>query len=236
MHIENIVGDKNTTFLWIARISILLLETVLVFIMMRMLLNWNEGKPIYLLLASASAALFFATKETAFITLGTMIIAIFCIWIWRRIYPRTLGEIAANDLEPVSLTWQMFIQRLRESDSRMLSIAVLAVFAYVSILFFSSFFTYWKGIPAAFEAYAFWTKTGSTDHTMNGYLAYAKWLGKVELPILALSFLGTIVAFVKGKHTFAMFTGLWAFGLLPPILSFHIKRPGWLFPLFCRCV
>lgn len=227
MHIENIVGSQNITLLWIARISILLIEAALVFFLMRILMNWNEGKPIYLLLASASAALFFATKETAFITLGTMIIALFCIWIWRKIYPTIFGEIKANELEPVSLNWNNFLKQCHESGSVILLIAVIIVFAYVSVLFFSSFFTFWGGIPAAFEAYAFWTKTGNSDHTQNGYLAYVKWLGKVELPILILSFIGTLIAFIKGRHTFAMFTGLWAFGLFAAYTIIPYKTP-WL--------
>ena len=48
-------------------------------------LRWENGRPVYLLLASAAAALLFATKETTFITLGTMLIACLCIWIWRPI-------------------------------------------------------------------------------------------------------------------------------------------------------
>ena len=37
------------------------------------------------MLASASAALLFATKETAFITLGTMLIACLSVWVWRAL-------------------------------------------------------------------------------------------------------------------------------------------------------
>jgi len=52
---------------------------------MTRLLTWDDGRPIYLILASASVALFFATKETAFITLGTMLIACASVWVWRGI-------------------------------------------------------------------------------------------------------------------------------------------------------
>lgn len=227
MHIENIIGSQNTIFLWVARISILLIETALVFLLMRILLSWNEGKPIYLLLASASTALFFATKETAFITLGTMIIALFCIWIWRKIYSGIFSETEENELEPVSLSWENFLKQCHESNPGLLLIIVVVVFAYVGVLFFSSFFTYWAGVPAAFEAYAFWTKTGGTDHTQNGYLAYANWLRKVELPILILSLIGTLIAFIKGRHIFAMFVGLWAFGLFAAYTIIPYKTP-WL--------
>ncbi len=62
------------------------------FLIMRMLLGWQDGKPIYLILASASAALLFATKETAFITIATMAMAFVCVWLWRKIYKAVIGE------------------------------------------------------------------------------------------------------------------------------------------------
>jgi hypothetical protein len=108
-----------------------------------------------------------------------------------------------------------------------LSLVTTLVFVYVGILFFSSFFTYPEGIGKAFEAYAIWTKTGNTDHTQNGYLAYANWMRKVESPIVVLSVVGTLIAFLKGRHIFAMFVALWAFGLLAAYTIIPYKTP-WL--------
>jgi uncharacterized protein (TIGR03663 family) len=227
MNVGNIVENDNQTLIWILRIGVLAIEAFLVFLVMRMLLQWDEGRPIYLLLAAAALALFFATKETAFITIGTMIIALFCVWIWRKIYVGVFGKIAANELEIVQLTWDRFLMRCREADLRFVILGVSIIFVYVSVLFFSSFFTYWKGIPAAFEAYAFWTKTGTGDHTQNGTLAFAKWLVKIESPILILSAVGTLLAFLKGRHIFAMFAGLWAFGLFAAYTIIPYKTP-WL--------
>lgn len=227
MHVENFVSPEKTTLIWGLRIFVLAVEAVLVFLVMRMLLSWDEGRPIYLMLASASAALFFATKETAFITLGTMLIACACVWIWRKLYVGIFGEIKQNELEPIQLTWKRFVERCKEADTTLLIIAVAATFAYVGVLFFSSFFTYWGGVPAAFEAYAFWTKTGTGDHTQNGFWAYAKWGYKLELPIFILSALGILVAFIKGRHIFAMFAGLWAFGLFLAYTIIPYKTP-WL--------
>ncbi len=101
------------------------------------------------------------------------------------------------------------------------------MFVYVGILFFSSFFTYPEGVKKAFEAYAIWTKTGSKDHTQNGTFAYFKWLGKIESPILILSALGTLIAFLKARHRFAMFAGFWAFGLFAAYTIIPYKTP-WL--------
>ncbi len=230
------IGKDNPTLLWILQIGFFAIEAFFVFLIMRMLLNWNEGRPIYLILASASTALFFATKETAFITLGTMLIACGCVWVWRKVYPGIFGELKENELEPIKITWDTFLKRFNESDSTILLLVIIGTFAYVAVLFFSSFFTYWGGVAGAFEAYAVWTKTGTADHTQNGFWAYAKWMagwrdgriiGVSELPILILSAIGTLIALFKGRHIFAMFTGLWAFGLFAAYTIIPYKTP-WL--------
>src|SRR5205823_4395111 len=61
------------------------IDAFLVYQIVKQLLAWDTGRPIYLILASASAALLFATKETAFITLGTMAMACASVWVWRGV-------------------------------------------------------------------------------------------------------------------------------------------------------
>jgi uncharacterized protein (TIGR03663 family) len=207
------------------RVSLFAIEAILVIYIMRMLFTWNEGRPIYLILASASTALLFATKETGFITLGTMIIACFCVWIWRKIYRVKIGE---NEFEPVELNWKTFRTKLGSSTDLILIIAALSfTFIYVGILFFSSFFTYPTGVLGAFEAYIIWTKTGSKDHTQNGMLAYIKWGFQLEFAIFALSAIGILIAMFKAKYRFAMFAALWAFGMFLAYTIIPYKTP-WL--------
>jgi uncharacterized protein (TIGR03663 family) len=221
-------GEDNPTLTWFVRIGLFAVEAVLVFLVMRMLLAWNEGRAIYLMLASASAVLLFATKETAFITVGTMAIACVCVWIWRKLYKATIGEPKQNDLEPVELNWANFRSRIgNRSDLTLLIAAISVVFIYVGVLFFSSFFTYAEGVVGAFKAYAIWTKTGNKDHTMHGWFGYLKWGKQLELPIFLLSVAGTLIAFVKARHRFAMFTGLWALGLFLAYSIIPYKTP-WL--------
>ncbi len=86
------IGGDNTTALWSLRIAFFIVESVLVYFVVRMILAWDEGRPIYLLLASASTSLLFATKETAFITLGTMVIACFSVWVWRAVRQSEIFE------------------------------------------------------------------------------------------------------------------------------------------------
>jgi len=226
LNLASFINQQNTDLVWIWQIAFVIAETVLVFFAMRILLDWNEGKPVYLLLASACAALTFATKETAFITIGTMLIACVCVWLWRKIYRRVFSEIKQTWLESVELKWSVFRERLG-SNSLLLSGAAAIIFVYVGVLFFSSFFTYTEGVSKAFEAYAFWTKTGTDDHTQNGAWGYAKWLWKLESPIFMLSALGTLIAFAKARHRFATFAGLWAFGLFAAYSIIPYKTP-WL--------
>ena len=227
-NLAKLVGEENVALLWILRLGLFALEAFLIFLIMRMLLAWNDGRAIYLMLTSASAALFFATKETAFITIGTMIMAVISVWIWRKIYSAIISRPKKNELEPVELTWQNFREGLGDSkDLSLLMIAVVVVFAYIGILFFSSFFTFSEGISRAFEAYAVWTKTGTKDHTQSGVWGYLKWGMKIESPIYILAAIGTLIALFKARHRFAMFTGFWAFGLFAAYSIIPYKTP-WL--------
>jgi uncharacterized protein (TIGR03663 family) len=228
LNMATAVGGKDDTKLFIFRVVFLVIEAVLVFFVIRMLLAWEDGRAIYLILASASAVMLFATKETAFITLGTMLIACGCVWLWRKIYRAGFDEIKQNDLEPTNLTWANFRAGLGDKINVLLIVAAGSfVFIYVGILFFSSFFTYMEGVSKAFEAYAIWTKTGTKDHTQNPLWAYAKWGMKIEAPIIILSALGCLIALLKARHRFAIFTAFWAIGMFAAYTIIPYKTP-WL--------
>ncbi|MGI8467623.1 MAG: glycosyltransferase family 39 protein [Pyrinomonadaceae bacterium] len=228
LNLASAVGGDNPTIVWIFRVGFFAVEAVLVFFVMRLLLNWNDGRPIYLLLASASTALLFATKETAFVTIGTFLLACFSVWLWHKIQSGIFGDSRESWREHAAFNWKTFREKLGgRNDLIILIAAVAVVFAYVFCLFFSSFFTYPEGIGKAFEAYSFWTKTGKGEHTQNGTWAYAKWLFKIESPILFLSAIGTLIALFKAKHRLAMFAGFWAFGLFAAYTIIPYKTP-WL--------
>ncbi len=301
INLARLIGGENETTVGIFQLVFFLVEAALVFLIVRMMLAWDEGRPIYLILSSAAAVLLFATKETAFITLATMLIAVICVWLWRKISAISVfaankrpiflaatvlgligivtasnqirellktfseffkdGETAqravfyavitlmivalaawlavlltkyqANNLEINSsadntLVWSNFRAKLGDSANLWLIVAaVFAVFVYVGILFFSSFFTYTEGISKAFEAYTIWTKTGSKDHTQNGNLAYLKWGLKIESPIVILSAVGTLIAFWKAHNRFAVFTAFWTVGMFAAYTIIPYKTP-WL--------
>ncbi len=226
LNLSSAIADDNTTIFWTASIGIFIVEAVLVFLIIKMLLGWNEGRSIYLLLASACVSLMFATKETAFITLGTMLIAFVCVWMWPRIYRP--AKSAQDEFRSSELTFARFREAVgKGTDLLLIFVSVAAVFIYLGVLFFSSFFTYPEGVGKAFEAYAIWAKTGSKDHTQNGMWAYLKWAWEIEAPILILSAIGTAIAFFRPRSTFAMFAGLWAFGLFAAYSIIPYKTP-WL--------
>jgi Predicted membrane-bound mannosyltransferase len=83
--LASLIADEGTTSLLALKIGFFLVELVLVMFVLRMLMAWRDGRPIYFLLASASVSLMFATKETGFISLGTMLIAIVCVMLWEKI-------------------------------------------------------------------------------------------------------------------------------------------------------
>lgn len=293
------IGGDNEGALFAFRFAFFLAAAGAVYYIMRRLLTWDEGRPLYLVLAAACVALFFGTKETAFITLGTMGIACLSVWVWKQIrwsdlfqkkwFPILIGVhglvillalaksdavgdgakslsdaffpvnkpaesfifyailflIAGaviawliflsdlrsrneSDIDEPEVTWKAFVRSFGErSEMIVVGAAMATAFIYISVLFFSSFFTYAEGVGKAFEAYAIWTKTGNTDHTQSGYLGYVKWGMKIEAPIMILSVLGGLVALMKGKHRVAMFIGFWALGLLMAYSIIPYKTP-WL--------
>ncbi len=226
LNLSTAIAGDNATVFWVVSILIFAVEAALVFFILKMLLGWNDGRPVYLLLASACVSLMFATKETAFITLGTMLIACVCVWLWPRIYGKAkdMGE----EFQSSELSFSNFKEAIGTgSDRILLLVGAAAIFIYISIIFFSSFFTYAEGVGKAFEAYAIWTSTGSKDHTQNGFWAYLKWGMEIEGPIMILSLIGTVIAFFLPRSRFAMFTGLWAFGLFAAYSIIPYKTP-WL--------
>lgn len=219
------IADGNTTTLWSMRIGFTLLEGILIGTIIVMLVKWRDGQPIYLILAAASAALMFATKETAFITLGTMLIALGCIWIYRKVFPPKTAPADGEISDEIS--FRKFAEATGTGiDRTLLFIAASAAFIYVFIVFFSSFFSYPEGVRKSFEAYAVWTKTGTKDHVYS-YLHYIYWGWNYEGPVMLLAVVGAAFAFIKRNNKFAMFAALWAFGLFAAYSIIPYKTP-WL--------
>ena len=182
----------------------------------------------YLIPAAASAALLFATKETAMISVGVLIIA-FGVTLLYRYLRRGRGVERKVKGRPQPETWSLdsFVGELGGPLTVGLCV-LLAVFTFVGlyVLFYSSFFTNSKGIWDSFATFAVWTKTGSKDHVHPLY-TYLAWLLKREGSLLVLGALGALFIVVKPKNAFALFAALWAFGLIAAYSLIPYKTP-WL--------
>lgn len=296
------LGGENETAVAGLRLLLFAVDAAIVYYIMKWLLSWDNGRPIYFILASVSVALMYGTKETAFITQGTMMISIGCVWVWQKIGPgktftKTLQrnvligtgivavvaayyypyvydgfkyiytEFLNNSYRPPDpfwfyslmvviaislLTWFVYVADLRNNNDTyvedtgtldwptfrealgnnrnavMIILAAAVMFWYVSIEFFTSFFSYKEGFFwRAFEAYNIWTKTGTKEHAQNGPWAYMKWGMKGEAVIIFAAIIGSLMAIIKAKNRFAMFTAAWAIGLAAAYCIIPYKTP-WL--------
>jgi uncharacterized protein (TIGR03663 family) len=183
---------------------------------------YEERNPSYLIPGAASAALLFATKETAFISVGVLFIALVLTVVYMSINRRGQSR-RYREVEGLSRITEPF----GGTTSFVTSIALaLIIFVTLWLLFYSSFFTNSKGIWDSLETFAIWRKTGSTAHEHEP-LMYLKWLVRQESSLLFLGAIGAAIAVLKSKNSLALFCGLWSFGLIAAYSLIPYKTP-WL--------
>jgi uncharacterized protein (TIGR03663 family) len=186
----------------------------------------ESRNPIYLLLGSASAAMLFATKETAMITAGVFIIAVFMTVIYRKLFAASTGqrEFGKSSIESEG----SFMESIGGPGLLAMWIALaLVVFLAVNIVFYSSFFTNFpKGVYDSLRTFQIWTKTGTAAHVHPMY-TYVEWLIRQESASLLLGVIGAIFVVFRPKNSFALFSALWAFGIIAAYSLVPYKTP-WL--------
>ncbi|HSE33100.1 MAG TPA: flippase activity-associated protein Agl23 [Pyrinomonadaceae bacterium] len=209
-------------------------ETLFVFftlgIVVAILRCFSERNPFYLLLAAASAGLMFATKETALISAGVLLIALAITLVYGRLFKHSPSpsRTKRKQKEPSRIGFSGYVYELGGPINVLvwLTLAVL-VFLGLNILFYSSFFNnYPKGIYDALRTFDFWSKTGKKDH-IHPITTYAKWLFQQESALLLLGSLGAIAAVFNRKRPVGLFCSLWAFGLVAAYSLIPYKTP-WL--------
>ena len=198
---------------------------------------YEKSDPVYLVLGTVSAALLFATKETAVISVAVLIIALFCTLVYRA-FQRSMGIVP--EVPAASATakkkrrarpeskWATFVERAGGPTKLMVWVTIAAVvFLVVSVLFYSSFFkNYPQGVTDALKTFEFWTKTGKTAH-VHPFITYVWWLLLQESPLLLLGIAGALVALFKPVKPFMLFSAFWAFGLMAAYSLINYKTP-WL--------
>ena len=189
---------------------------------------YEQRSGFYLILASASASLLFATKETAMISVGVLIIAAVITYVYMRLSrgktyaPKPRGR-SEQPIGPFGKLVEDFGGPA--VFGVYVTVAVL-VFAALWVLFYSSFFTNSKGIADSFQTFAVWTKTGTVAH-VHPFFTYVYWLTVREGPLFFLGGLGAIIIGLKPKNAMALFAALWAFGILAAYSLIPYKTP-WL--------
>jgi len=209
-----------------AQLGAIIIGSGLVYLILTLVAKKGDGHEIFLILAFASAAMLFLTKETAFITIGTMLIACVSVRVWELIFgARNVKHGGVGDIEPSIAALKTAVGGKKVTVVLILSSAT--VFLLLWIVFFSSFFTNPDGLRNSLEAYKIWTKTGTDAHTMNGFWAYFGWGMKIEGAIFILSFIGTAVILFTRTDRFAIFCAFWSNGILLAYTLIPYKTP-WL--------
>jgi uncharacterized protein (TIGR03663 family) len=210
-----------------------------------LVLLYAGAQATYLILGAVSAALLFATKETAFISLGVLLIAWALTWGYASLAARqgwfgeretaggkrTRGKQGKGSIAAASSDTNLrgLVERLGGwRRVAILFVAALGIFFSVNILFYSSFFTNPKGVADSLKAFDIWTKTGKSEFHAKPFYIYVKWLLQEESPVLALAALGALIALWRvRRNRFALFVALWGFGLLAAYSLINYKTP-WL--------
>jgi uncharacterized protein (TIGR03663 family) len=191
---------------------------------------YSERNPLYLLLGSVWAALLFATKETAIISVIVLLIALVLTLVYvRLVRPSQLPPKIKRKGKTTSA--RPFADFLGEMGGPIsLTIWVLSavlLFITINVVLYSSFFTnYPKGVYDALRTFNFWSKTGKEAH-VHPVTTYVRWLAQQELPLLLLGSVGALITVVRPKWPVALFCSLWAFGLIAAYSLVPYKTP-WL--------
>jgi len=197
-------------------------EILFVFFSLGVIVAWlwyrDTGKPRYLMLASASAAMLFATKETWIITAAVWVIAIPCTTVFMRLRNRA-DEIPPLLPEPAIGT--------DAGGTKKLYLQAAALFVAIAILLYSSFFTNPRGILDSVLTFTYWTKTGRTGIYNREWSTYLSWMWQEEAPVLLLGSIGTLVALIRVRNYLTVFCAFWSIGIFTAYSLVPYKTP-WL--------
>ena len=188
---------------------------------------YEQAYPPYLIAAAASAALLVATKETAIISVAVLALAYLVARIYWRIWMPESNAAPGTKKKKRRSTGLSFSDRTGGSTKLFGWILLaLGVFLAINVIFYSSFFSNWKGVGDALKTFEYWTKTGKKDH-LHPFMTYFYWLLLQESPLLLLGALGAMVSLIKPVNRFSLFCGAWAFGLITAYSLIAYKTP-WL--------
>jgi uncharacterized protein (TIGR03663 family) len=211
-------------------------------------LSVQTKKSLYLYLTAASLSLMVTVKETYIITFGVFGISLALGWFLRLLLTspskastqRFPIELPNGDFYDVEASGESLASTLKKSlvdlwwatwsevkGRKVAILASLLLFAAINFLFYSSFFTYFKGVEGILSTLKIWTKTGleGSGHD-KPFFYYLKVLYRFEAPTLIFGILGVFYSFKK-KDIFSLFVSFWAIGIFLAYSLVHYKTP-WL--------
>jgi uncharacterized protein (TIGR03663 family) len=177
----------------------------------------------WLTLFAVSAGLLSATKETAFVTVVVLLLAVVSATFWEAL----LRLARQGNLKPASIVGALKRDLGSFRLSRDHALSALMIFIFVNVLFYTSFFTHFSGVLDAIRAVGQWTNRGVTEHVHDKVFSY--YLGillKLELPLLLCSIAGVIFAIWRGPRI-ARFFAAWTIGISLAYSLIPYKTP-WL--------
>jgi uncharacterized protein (TIGR03663 family) len=183
---------------------------------------YDTKQAAYLILASISAALMVATKETWIINGPVLLIALITTSGYFWIREKFAGKRSEGSLGE---RWREMLERFGGPvPLATVALVAFAVFVLVNVLFYSSFFTnYPKGVNDAMQTLKLWShRTHEHEHP---FLQYFEWLRQIESPLLLLGGVGAAVAVWRADNRLAVFVGQWAFGILLAYSLVRYKTP-----------
>ncbi|HKP48081.1 MAG TPA: flippase activity-associated protein Agl23 [Pyrinomonadaceae bacterium] len=207
-------------------------ETLFVFFTLALVVSlikfYESAQAHHLMLAAISAALLFATKETAMISAGVLLISLAMTLAYRRWFVRPTTAKPAKKKRQSIEEQPTFVRRIGGGNILAIWIAAaVVVFVAVYVVFYSSFFTnYPKGVYDSLRTFEFWRKTGQQAH-VHPFLTYVWWLFLQESPLLFLGAAGALLTLRRNAKPLALFSALWAFGLIAAYSLIAYKTP-WL--------
>lgn len=184
---------------------------------------YETGRGLYLILASISAALMVATKETWVMNGPVLLIALIstAIYFWVR----ELFDSRSPDQASLADRWSETIERLGGGIQVItMALTAFAVFIVVAVLFYSSFFTnYPKGVSDALKTLNLWRQR--THEHEHPWWQYIYWLLWEEGAVMVLAGFGALIALWRANNRMALFLAQWSFGLLAAYSLVGYKTP-----------
>ncbi len=206
---------------------------------------WETGRAVYLMCASVAAALVFATKETAIISAGVLVMAIFLAPLLGDIRKALRARYHSNNstpqVEPAEpgrdAEAQVSRRAPRETGRALLKwIAAGVLFILVVAFFYSSLFTNRHWLKDVLNSYTYWARTGRNEHVHHWY-TYLAWLIREEGLLLVLGLIGVGLILWRSANRFLIFATIWSCGLLGAYSIVPYKTPwlmlNFIVPLAC---